>query len=718
MTRPEPDQDKSTPPTPDGPGRSDDPERTLSYSGSESPATDGASAGVASQFDFLEPPQAEGELGRLAHYRVRRLIGEGSIGLVFLAEDTHLARDVALKVIRPEKADSPEIRGRFVREAQATAAIKHDHIVTIYQVGRDNGILFLAMEYLQGVSLQGWLDRGRKPSTDLVLRIGREIASGLSAAHRNGLVHRDVKPANIWLESPSARVKILDFGMARSERDETQITHAGTVMGTPAYMAPEQARGEVAAAGSDLFSLGCILYRLCSGRSPFDGPTILAVLSSLASETPRSLREIDPSVGPDLDELVMRLLAKDPSARPATAQAVVESIRAIERKSVADRQKVEISADSTRDAAEAVPVPLPVGIDAARLETPPRPRKRRILRGLAAVAGGAAAVGVLLYVQFRESPAVSERRPAPSPSVLAQLSVDRSRELKAVMSPSTPAVQPDRAGPEVAPAATTGKDSPPSESPKPPIAPSEAVPDSGRDSTSQPLPDRRADSLTPRPIGWSKPINPDGDCKFEIDRENNRIGITIPGTPHLLSVELGRLNAPRLLRPVEGDFDASVTVDGVLHVSGRATTKEYAAYQGAGLLLWGDDRNYFRLEIASDIHRGKVRPYANFELRKGGVLTISKGPEIKDASTCLRLERRGNEVRAAFGHDGIRWTRFEPIMVDFEEKLSVGVVAINSASKSLIVRLEGFSVTDRTKAEGREVEGKFQSSRSEPRPPR
>ena len=242
--------------------------------------------------------RAEGELGWLAHYRVKRLIGEGGIGLVFLAEDTHLARAVALKVIRPERANAPEVRGRFVREAQATAAIKHDHIVTIYQVGRDHDVLFLAMEYLQGLSLQSWLERGRKPSTELVLRIGREIGSGLAAAHRVGLIHRDIKPANIWLESPSGRVKILDFGMARSEHDDTRITHAGTIMGTPAFMAPEQARGERTSATSDLFSLGCILYRLCAGRPPFEGTTILAVLSRWprrrpdrsGRSTPRSFR--------------------------------------------------------------------------------------------------------------------------------------------------------------------------------------------------------------------------------------------------------------------------------------------------------------------------------------------------------------------------------------------------------------------------------------------
>ena len=202
------------------------------------------------------------------------------MGLVFLAEDSLLSRPVALKVIRPEIADTPGIAQRFMREARATAAIKHDHIVTIYQVGQENGIPFLAMEYLKGMSLAQWFDRGHSPSVELVLRIGREIAAGLSAAHRHSLIHRDIKPANIWLEAPSGRVKILDFGMARSEREDVEITRSGAVMGTPAYMAPEQARGEPAGASSDLFSLGCVLYRLCTRRLPFEGESVIAVLTS------------------------------------------------------------------------------------------------------------------------------------------------------------------------------------------------------------------------------------------------------------------------------------------------------------------------------------------------------------------------------------------------------------------------------------------------------
>ena len=223
------------------------------------------------------------------------------------------------------------------------AALKHDHIVTIYQVGQQHGVPFLAMEYLRGMSLYNWLDRGHKPAVDLVLRLGREIAAGLAAAHQRGLVHRDIKPANIWLEAPSGRVKILDFGLARAEGHDVQITNPGTTVGSPAYMAPEQARGEGGDASSDLFSLGCVLYLLCTRRLPFPGTTVVAVLTSLATDTPPAPRELNPAIPASLDELIMQLLAKRPADRPASARAVVEAIRSIERDLQAERPRAELA---------------------------------------------------------------------------------------------------------------------------------------------------------------------------------------------------------------------------------------------------------------------------------------------------------------------------------------------------------------------------------------
>jgi serine/threonine protein kinase len=283
-------------------------------------------------YDFLAPPQGPNELGRLGTYLIRKVLGTGAMGIVFEAEDSHLKRPTALKVMKPSLAAYAEFHRRFLREAQLAAAIEHEHVVTIYQVGEDRGVPFLAMKLLQGETLEDRLDRlgGRLPG-DEVLRIGREIAEGLNAAHARGLIHRDIKPANIWLETGRDRVKIVDFGLARGSGADAHFTQAGAVIGTPSYMAPEQANAEEVDARCDLFSLGAVLYRTCTGRLPFDGKDTLSVLSALATKTPTAPHKIVPQVPRMLSALVMRLLAKDRDDRPQSAREVVEAIEAIER---------------------------------------------------------------------------------------------------------------------------------------------------------------------------------------------------------------------------------------------------------------------------------------------------------------------------------------------------------------------------------------------------
>src|SRR5262249_43848467 len=170
--------------------------------------------------------------------------------------------------------------------ARAWAAVKHPHIVTIYHVGEERGTSFLAMEFLEGETLRARLDRAGRLPVPEVVRIGREIAEGLAAAHERGLIHRDVKPANGWLEAPEGCVKLLDFGLARAADDAAHLTPVGTVVGTPTYMAPEQARTAQGDARSDLFSLGCVLYRMATGQAPFAGKDALAVLFALANVDP------------------------------------------------------------------------------------------------------------------------------------------------------------------------------------------------------------------------------------------------------------------------------------------------------------------------------------------------------------------------------------------------------------------------------------------------
>src|SRR5262245_58250621 len=214
---------------------------------------------------ILKPALQGDELGRLADFRVLQLVGQGGMGIVFRAEDTRLGRVVALKIMQPQLASDTKVRQRFMREARAMAALKSDHVVTVYEVGVANDLPFLAMEFLEGEALDSLQKKvGRLPLLQVV-RIGKEAAHGLAAVQARRLVHRDIKPSNLWLEAPTGRVKILDFGLAHLNSEARQVSQLGLIVGTPAFMAPEQARGGPVDCRADLFSLGCVLYWLCTG---------------------------------------------------------------------------------------------------------------------------------------------------------------------------------------------------------------------------------------------------------------------------------------------------------------------------------------------------------------------------------------------------------------------------------------------------------------------
>jgi serine/threonine protein kinase/ABC-type branched-subunit amino acid transport system substrate-binding protein len=306
-------------------------------------------------FPFLEPPQKPDELGRLGHHRVLKLLGGGGMGMVFLAEDPRLQRYVALKVMRPELALNTVARQRFLREARAIAAIRNEHIIAIHDIDEVKEVPYFAADLLQGMPLDVYLEQEPSMSAAAVIELGLQIARGLEAAHKSGLVHRDIKPANIWLEpkdnefkprsasgdttavtSPRSalgisnfgfRVKILDFGLSRPAEESASLTQCGMIVGTPTYMAPEQADSMPADIRSDLFSLGCVLYEAASGKRTFDGNSVISVLKATAVQDPKPLHEIAPAVPVLVSRLVMRLLAKDPNRRPQSATELIQALQ-------------------------------------------------------------------------------------------------------------------------------------------------------------------------------------------------------------------------------------------------------------------------------------------------------------------------------------------------------------------------------------------------------
>lgn len=264
--------------------------------------------------EHLDPSHDANLLGQLGGYDVIAVIGRGGMGIVLKAFDRELKRFVAIKVLSPHLAHSSVARKRFAREAQAAAAVVNPHVIAIHHVQPTGRLPFLIMPLLTGESLAQRLKaRGPLELTE-VLRIGMQASIGLAAAHDQGLVHRDVKPANFMLEKGVERVVITDFGLARAA-DDVSMTRLGYVAGTPEYMSPEQARGEALDGRSDLFSLGCVLYEMATGVSPFRADSTMATLRRIVDEEPAAMASLDPELPPWFNGIVERLLAKDPAQR-------------------------------------------------------------------------------------------------------------------------------------------------------------------------------------------------------------------------------------------------------------------------------------------------------------------------------------------------------------------------------------------------------------------
>ena len=269
----------------------------------------------------LAPSDDPNSLGRIGDLEVTGVIGAGAMGIVLKAFDRSLDRVVAVKVLASHLAHSGTARQRFAREAKAVAAVLHPNVIPIHGVSEFGKLPYFVMSYIRGESLQKRIDEVGPMGVEEILRVGHQVAAGLSAAHEKGLVHRDIKPANILLEGGTERVTITDFGLARAV-DDVSLTRAGVIAGTPQYMSPEQSNGESVDQRSDLFSLGSVLYALCTGRPPFRAQTSYGLICEVNDSQPLVIQELNPAIPVWLSTLISKLLAKQKMDRIQTADEV------------------------------------------------------------------------------------------------------------------------------------------------------------------------------------------------------------------------------------------------------------------------------------------------------------------------------------------------------------------------------------------------------------
>jgi uncharacterized RDD family membrane protein YckC len=263
---------------------------------------------------------------RLRHFEIRRLLGRGGMGAVYLGTDTSLERPVALKVLSPEISHDPEVVARFVREARAQARLRHPNVAQIYFIGEEQGLPFFAMEFLEGPALDEILAQRRLPYGE-ALDYAVATARGLRAALAHGFIHRDVKPSNLVLDR-EAGIKILDFGLVKSLHGDAELTRNGAIIGSPLYMAPEQGRGEEVDHRADIYSLGCALYHMLTGRPPFSGPSPVGVIAMHMTDRPPPVRSVVPEIPERLQKVVERMMAKTPGDRFSSYDELLAALEA------------------------------------------------------------------------------------------------------------------------------------------------------------------------------------------------------------------------------------------------------------------------------------------------------------------------------------------------------------------------------------------------------
>src|SRR5690554_2552293 len=263
-------------------------------------------------------------------YEILEKIGDGGMALVYSAKDHLLNRTVGVKILRSQFADDVQFIERFRREARSAASLSHANIVNIYDVGETDEVHFIVMEFVQGDNLHDLIKQNRRFSQEFIINVGKQIAMGLAHAYYHGIIHRDIKPHNILI-TPEGRVKVTDFGIAQA-MSATNLTQTGMVLGSVHYFSPEQATGTNVQAASDLYSLGIVLYEMIAGHPPFKGDSPISIALKHIQDNPLPLRDVRPDLDSELEDLVLKLLNKDPKKRAGNAEEVVRAFQRIERR--------------------------------------------------------------------------------------------------------------------------------------------------------------------------------------------------------------------------------------------------------------------------------------------------------------------------------------------------------------------------------------------------
>src|SRR6266480_7175080 len=271
-------------------------------------------------------PMTDTKIADIGKYQIIELVGEGAMGVVYRAKDSVLDRTVAIKVMNESIARQEDLRKRFLHEAQAAASLQHPNVVCIYDLGEVDGHLFIAMEFVQGVDLEKLIELGEPLSLQARLDIVIDVLTGLTFAHKRGIVHRDIKPANIRV-AEDGRAKIMDFGVAHLA--SSSMTRTGSFLGTPGYMAPEQITEGSTTPATDIFAVGGVLYQLLTQMKPFDAPTLQNLFFKIITEKPRPVSELMPGLPPALDRIVQKAMAKEPSGRYSSALDMANDLSAV-----------------------------------------------------------------------------------------------------------------------------------------------------------------------------------------------------------------------------------------------------------------------------------------------------------------------------------------------------------------------------------------------------